>query len=287
VKNNISYYSHCADSDQHAKFKMLRAEFGWAGEGKFWALNNRIAQAENCCLDISKKYNKAAIASDLNFSLEEFEKYITFLIKECELLKECKTDVITTDNIQEIYTKVMDERARARERSERTFPKHRRSADEKETISDEKETISDEKLAKESKVKKSKEKKELVLRKNNGRPPNKICRSIVAYLNKKVGTNYKYKTKSTQGFISARFKEGFTEKNFFAVIDNKAEEWLRDEKMYKYLRPETLFGTKFESYLQKIQKPNPTKPKISTRYIPEENSRGKDSFGKKYTTISI
>jgi len=35
------------------------------------------------------------------------------------------------------------------------------------------------------------------------------------------------------------------------------------------------------------EKPNPTKPKISTRYIPEENSRGKDSFGKKYTTISI
>jgi hypothetical protein len=42
--------------------------------------------------------------------------------------------------------------------------------------------------------------------------------------------------------------EGFTVGDFKKVIDNKTAEWL-DTKMEQYLRPETLFGTKFESYL--------------------------------------
>lgn len=33
------------------------------------------------------------------------------------------------------------------------------------------------------------------------------------------------------------------------MIDIKTAEWLHNPKMNKYLRPETLFGTKFESYL--------------------------------------
>ncbi|WP_436665978.1 conserved phage C-terminal domain-containing protein [Lactobacillus acidophilus] len=33
------------------------------------------------------------------------------------------------------------------------------------------------------------------------------------------------------------------------MIDVKSKQWLTDQKMKQYLRPETLFGTKFESYL--------------------------------------
>jgi hypothetical protein len=33
------------------------------------------------------------------------------------------------------------------------------------------------------------------------------------------------------------------------VIDLKSVEWLSDPHWNKFLRPETLFGTKFESYL--------------------------------------
>ena len=49
--------------------------------------------------------------------------------------------------------------------------------------------------------------------------------------------------------IKARLNEGFTEDDFKYVIKVKSEEWKQDEKMCKYLRPETLFGTKFEGYL--------------------------------------
>jgi uncharacterized phage protein (TIGR02220 family) len=76
------------------------------------------------------------------------------------------------------------------------------------------------------------------------------CREIVEYLNRKTGKNFKYSTDATQTKIRARIREGFTKEDFFAVIDNRCAEWKTDEVMSVYLRPETLFGTKFESYLQ-------------------------------------
>ena len=110
MKNNIDFYQHYAVSDQHPKFKMLRVEYGWAGEGKFWALNNRIAQADECCLNISKKYNKAAIANDLDLNLETFDKFIKFLKDDCELIRESGPGIITTDIIQENFEKVSEKR---------------------------------------------------------------------------------------------------------------------------------------------------------------------------------
>lgn len=76
------------------------------------------------------------------------------------------------------------------------------------------------------------------------------CREIVEYLNRKAGTNYRYSTDATQTKIRARLKEGFSKEDFFAVIDHRCAEWKTDERMSRFLRPETLFGTKFEGYLQ-------------------------------------
>lgn len=73
---------------------------------------------------------------------------------------------------------------------------------------------------------------------------------IVSYLNKRLGTHYKPTTKKTQMCIRARFNEGFDVDDFKAVIDFKADQWGSDERMVEYLRPETLFGNKFEGYLQ-------------------------------------
>lgn len=46
--------------------------------------------------------------------------------------------------------------------------------------------------------------------------------------------------------------EGFNVDDFKAVIDKKCADWLKTD-MEKYLRPETLFGTKFEGYLNEKQ----------------------------------
>ena len=72
---------------------------------------------------------------------------------------------------------------------------------------------------------------------------------IVQHLNQKTGKNFKHTSKVTQRHIRARLAEGFTVSDFKQVIDKKCSDWLRDQKMKEYLRPETLFGTKFESYL--------------------------------------
>jgi len=123
MKNNIDFYQHYANADQHPKFKMLRVQFGWAGEGRFWALNNRIAQAENCCLNVVKKYNAASIASDIGLTISEFEEFIRYLKDDCELIKECSTGIITTDIIQENFKSVSGNREKARDRKQRYLEK--------------------------------------------------------------------------------------------------------------------------------------------------------------------
>ena len=72
--------------------------------------------------------------------------------------------------------------------------------------------------------------------------------SIIQHLNEKAGTKYKPSSKKTQTSIHARLSEGFTEDDFKTVIDKKCADWLGTD-YEQYLRPETLFGTKFESYL--------------------------------------
>lgn len=77
---------------------------------------------------------------------------------------------------------------------------------------------------------------------------NIYCR-VVDFLNSRTGKQFKSNSQKTRSLINARLSEKFKEEDFFTVIDNKSSKWLKDPKMFEYLRPETLFGTKFESYL--------------------------------------
>lgn len=72
---------------------------------------------------------------------------------------------------------------------------------------------------------------------------------IVDYLNEKTNSNFRSSSKDTRKHIRARYAEGFTLDDFKKVVDNKTAEWLNNSKMNTYLRPKTLFGTNFESYL--------------------------------------
>ena len=72
--------------------------------------------------------------------------------------------------------------------------------------------------------------------------------SIVDRLNEKSGMKYKHSSKATQSHINARLAEGYTVDDFYTVIDKKCAEW-RGTDFEKYLRPSTLFGSKFENYL--------------------------------------
>ncbi|EKN71458.1 hypothetical protein BABA_01430 [Neobacillus bataviensis LMG 21833] len=72
---------------------------------------------------------------------------------------------------------------------------------------------------------------------------------IIGYLNEKTGKNFKLSSIKTRELIHARYGEGFTLEDFTRVIDLKSADWQPDPVWNKFLRPETLFGTKFESYL--------------------------------------
>ena len=95
-----------------------------------------------------------------------------------------------------------------------------------------------------------------------------IYKQVVSYLNEKAGTAYRASSSKTQTYIHARIADGFTLDDFKTVIDKKCAEWLGTD-MEQYLRPETLFGTKFEGYLNaKIQK------KSSKKFITAAEYKG-------------
>lgn len=72
--------------------------------------------------------------------------------------------------------------------------------------------------------------------------------AVIDYLNQVCGTKYHATTAKTRECIRARWREGARLEDFKRVIDRKARDWLNTDRA-EYLRPETLFGTKFEGYL--------------------------------------
>ena len=93
-------------------------------------------------------------------------------------------------------------------------------------------------------------------------------KEVVEYLNLKANRNYRPGTTKTKSLISARLKD-YTVEDIKAVIDFKVGEWLENEKMNKYLRPETLFNeTKFENYINEL--PSQATKKSSQSYL-EDN----------------
>lgn len=76
---------------------------------------------------------------------------------------------------------------------------------------------------------------------------------IIWHMNEKCNTRFSAKSKDTAKHINARFDEGYTEEDFYHVIDVKSAEWMGTE-MEKYLRPETLFCRKFQNYINQYER---------------------------------
>lgn len=70
---------------------------------------------------------------------------------------------------------------------------------------------------------------------------------VISYLNQVTGKSFK-NVETHKKLIRARWHEKATLGDFKKVIDNKSSEWLGTD-MAKYLQPSTLFGNKFDQYL--------------------------------------
>ena len=107
---------------------------------------------------------------------------------------------------------------------------------------------------------------------SNNTSNNNIYSAVIDFLNEKTGQHYKSSTPKTRNLINARVNEGFILEDFKKVIKKKTDEW-KNTKMEMYLRPETLFGTKFESYLN--QKSNDLPEWFYEDFDKEENNADK------------
>ena len=98
--------------------------------------------------------------------------------------------------------------------------------------------------------------------------PNTPCiENILSHLNKKTGSNYQTRNQTVKKLIEKHIKAGYTEEDFLIVIEKKCLEWGKDEKMKKYIRPVTLFGSKFEQYLEEPWADG----RINEKYDPEKH----------------
>lgn len=87
--------------------------------------------------------------------------------------------------------------------------------------------------------------------------PSYICSKAIELLNELSGSSFRSKTPKTQKLIAARVKEGYKLEDLETVIRHKCGQWVNNAEMQQYLRPETLFGSKFEAYLSDAKRYEP------------------------------
>lgn len=102
-----------------------------------------------------------------------------------------------------------------------------------------------------------------------------IYSRVIDNLNSLANKKYKSTTNKTKSLIDARLNEGFTEEDFYKVIDIKVKAW-KGTDMDRFLRPETLFGPKFEGYLNESEVANNNKSNSS-------NKKGQQAAGQVVT----
>ena len=84
-----------------------------------------------------------------------------------------------------------------------------------------------------------------------------VADKVIDYLNEKTGRVFTKKISNIKLIVS-RVNEGYSLDDFKFVIDKKCHDWL-GTNFQEYLRPNTLFGNKFENYINlKNDKPAST-----------------------------
>lgn len=110
-------------------------------------------------------------------------------------------------------------------------------------------------------------------KKENAKVQIEVYDEIVNYLNQSTGSSYKSNSKITRTYIDARLNEGYTVEDFIKVISIKSTKWL-NTKFAEFLRPQTLFSNKFESYLNEIVTVEPNKQQQAYDTVVEATKLG-------------
>lgn len=227
------YFSHDYNARNDLNMKKLFMGEGLAGIGLYWCIVEMLYEKGG--------YIELDYIPIIAFDLRTTDEMVNNVINKYGLFS-CNETHFYSDGVLKRLNMRAEKSEKARKSIEARWKKAKaNNADDTDEI----------RPYNESNTIKEKERKENENKVNK----NTDCEAIIEYLNARLNTKYKATSKTTQKHINARLNEGFTVDDFKTVIDKKMAEW-KGTEMEQYLRPETLFGTKFESYLNAtINKP--------------------------------
>lgn len=104
-----------------------------------------------------------------------------------------------------------------------------------------------------------------------------LIENVIDYLNEKTNKRFTAKNKQTIRFINARIKDGYNENDFRKVIEIKSAKWL-NSSMEDYLRPQTLFSGKMESYLNEKNNKKKTNERFTKTQSAVDKAKQLDWF---------
>lgn len=238
------YFSHDSNARRDPKILAMRNEFGNQGYGWYWILVEMLSEQEEYKLKHTKWVTNA-IAMEMLCDTNEAELFVHSCIEDYELFESDGEHFWSESLLRRMNLK--EAKRQKRVEAGKKGAQSRWSNDDSVTTPKQPDSnaIAKDGKGKERKVNESKEKesnKDIVA---DALP----YKEVIDYLNVSASTQFRSNGKKTQSVIKARFNEGFTLDDFKTVIDKKTADWLNDEKWSKFLRPETLFGNKFEGYL--------------------------------------
>jgi uncharacterized phage protein (TIGR02220 family) len=246
------WFRHDANARRDLKMINLRRRTGWDGVGLFWALVETMREEDGYSLT-------DGMIDDLGYELraENLGEIIAVCI-EVGLFERQGNRIFSPalNRRMEAWDASRERKrkaARARWHPQETGPENKSNADAKHAHSDSS-TDAERDYARRG------EREDKI-----GEDKTEEIREAVSYLNEKTGRSFKATTESTKRHICARLREGMTADDLKAIVDHKSREWKADPKMAQYLRPETLFGSKAESYLEAARS---SQPKRSNHIVP-------------------
>lgn len=251
-KQTVDYFPHMVASGK--TMFILESQFGNDGYALWFKILELIGASDGHVYDCGNSSDWQFLIAKTNLTEEKAKEILQLLAELGAIDKELWSVKVVwvqnfVENIADVYKKrkvKIPQKPNIDSFGQRK-PSTKVVSDSGNSPNDDIEGVSDsenpQSKVKESKVKESKDTM-------SGKPDHESIpyQEIISYLNQKADRQYKSSTGKTKSFIKARWSEGFRLEDFKQVINNKVAEWLNND-MSKYLRPETLFGPKFEGYL--------------------------------------
>ncbi|MDR1507827.1 MAG: DUF4373 domain-containing protein [Treponema sp.] len=117
MRDDLQFFSHDTNAQDHPKMQALIAELGFEGYGRFWALNERIGSSSGSAIDVSKKVNKMSLARSLGLNEAGIDRFLAFLSDPgIDLVNISGEGILTTDRTQEDYQITREGREKGRDR---------------------------------------------------------------------------------------------------------------------------------------------------------------------------